>query len=130
MRETHDGKIRIPQDRRRFETGIETLRDLADWLAVHPRVGHPELQTVTVPPAVALDVIDETWTIEPVSVSTGYCVFVREFGPYRLQLFTEASYFGQVLTIDGTDTFIPTPVRTLLRDRVTLMSKLELEGLL
>jgi len=131
MKERHDGITEVSADWRRLESGIEGLQDLAEWLGMHPRVPHPELYTVWVWDAtVALDLIDEHWTIEE-AISPDRCVLICWFGPVELRVNAPSWPFGRIEETTLGKMFVPFHMRQVLRNRIALTVQAEeKEGLL
>ena len=131
MKEQHDGITEVSADWRRLESGIEGLQDLAEWLGTHPRVPHPELEAVWIWDAtVALDLIDEHWTIEE-AIIPDRCVLIRWFGPVELRVNAPSWPFGRIVETTEGQMFQPFHMRQVLRSRVALTVQAEeKEGLL
>lgn len=125
MTELHDGVTEVDADWRRLEAGIEALQDFAEWLGTHIHVPHPELETVWLWDAsIALDLIDETWSIEP-AADLDRCKLVRQFGPFRFVICAPGWPFGTIQERPEGNKFVPFQMKHVLRNRVALTAKAE-----
>jgi len=121
MAKMYDGIPATRPDLHRLSNAVDSLRDLAAWLAIHPHVPHPKFEMVSCPADVVMDLLDDEWQITASKHTTFFCMVSRMFGPFKIILFTEATMFGSVRTIDGEDRFVPDAVPLIIRNRERLL---------